>query len=257
MAMKNVTENVVIFAGRNGLDFSELRNGVLRIPEVTTRIREAQRILDGMSELNRIDLLNEIAADDETFFRNIQMKSLTAAIVQVGLFDRYLKTQRRPEFMIGNSNGDSALMVCSGQQTFSEMIRTSPALASIRAISEDRLADRVVVPFVAEPAPLLTGLSLTEYRAMAAQTSGQTVNGTFEYGPIGASAMDIKRVASALFHEEGLNRFINIGPVAAIRKSDFEKMAPEQIETLDSIDLDPMLGWFWSSVRTSSLSLAQ
>jgi hypothetical protein len=84
-----MTKNAVVFSGRNGLDFNDLRMGALRIPEVSLRLREAQAILDQNGI--EIDLLNVITSDDEYFFRNIKLKSLMAAVVQVGLFDRYLK----------------------------------------------------------------------------------------------------------------------------------------------------------------------
>ena len=120
----------VVFSGRNGLDFNELRTSVLRIPEVTIRIRQAQSILDTL-ELPKVDLFNVISADDDHFFRNIKLKSLAAAVVQIGLFDRYVKTQRRPDFMIGNSNGDAAMMVCAGLLTFEDLVRNSKRISDV------------------------------------------------------------------------------------------------------------------------------
>ena len=116
----------VVFAGRNGLDFLELRLGVVRIPDVSLRIREAQTILDSL-EIERVDLLGATITEDDSFFRNIKMKSLLASIVQVGLYDRLLKTQRPPDVLVGSANGDSALLVCAGQMTFEQMIKSSAA----------------------------------------------------------------------------------------------------------------------------------
>ncbi len=241
--------NAIVFSGRNGLDFSELRTSVLRIPEVTMRIRQAQTILDTL-ETPKVDFFNVICSDDEHFFRNIKLKSLAAAVVQIGLFDRYVKNQRRPDFMIGNSNGDSAMLVCAGLLTFEDMVRDSQAV--------DTLKPQTVIPMtpaeglVLVPAPLLAGLSLTEFRALEAT---QTETG-LTYSVTGDGAMDIKKVVSALNSERGVERFVNIGPSASVRGSDYKAIS-EEIESLDSIEVDPMLGWFWSSVRSSGIALAQ
>ena len=70
--------------------------------------------------------------------------------------------------------------------------------------------------------------------------------------------MDIKKIVSALNSERGVERFVNIGPASGIRTADY-KAINEDIESLDSIELDPMLGWFWRNVRTNTnpMSLAQ
>lgn len=245
------TKTAIVFSGRNGLDFSELRANVLRIPDVTIRIRQAQTILDSIihpTDLPKVDLMNVVAADDEAFFKNIKMKSLVSAVVQVGLYDRFCRTQKRPDFMIGNINGDSAMMVCSGRISFEEMVRTSQAVDTLRPAQND-----VVVPISAAlPAPLLSGLSLTEFGALQSTQSEEGLS----YSSVATNAMDIKKVVETLAAEHGVERYINIGPAAAMRTSDYKSVG-EDIESIDSIELDPMLGWFWRGIRQQSLAIAQ
>lgn len=241
------TLKAVVFAGRNGLDFSELRSSVLRIPEVTVRIRQAQSVLDTL-DLPKVDLFNVISSDDEGFYRNIKLKSLAAAVVQIGLFDRMCKTQRRPEYMIGNSNGESAMLVCAGLQSFDEMV--TAAMQPDAPTSMPAQSNLLPMPGIA--APLLSGLSLTEFRAVEAI---QTEQGLI-YGLLPESSMEIKKVAEALHQERGVNRFISIGPAAALRLSDYQDLGSEDVESLDSIEMDPMLGWFWKSLRPQGLALA-
>lgn len=238
--------SAVVFSGRNGLDFHELRIGALRIPEVVARVREAQKLLDAL-DLPRIDLFNVIAADDAVFFRNIKLKSLASAIAQVGLYDRYLKTQRRPEFMIGNSNGDSAMLVCANQSTFAELVEKSQALDTLRP-SEKVVALDVV------STPLLSGISLTEYQAFVAQAS---TDGKTEYVTLRDGFMDLKKVIAGLHEEFGLKRFVNIGPASSLRGSDYKSIGSGELEALDSIEMDPMLSWFWNCVRPQATVLAQ
>lgn len=282
----------VVFAGRNGLDVLELRLGVVRIPEVSLRIREAQRLLDQM-DIERVDLLGVIASDDESFFRNIKIKSLLAAIVQVGLYDRLLKTQRAPDVVVGNSNGDSALLVCSGQMTFERMVVESTALQTLQVRT---IADTVktaaapsqvsaaILPlpmgnhammgasaYAAGPAlplgsaaaiqafeapevdeaslsvlPSLTGVSLTEFRAFVRSDDGGMVEA-------GQPGMDLKRLVTDVVEHQGVTRYVNIGPASALPTAEYETIAEatgaDEVTIIDSIDLDPMLNWFWKQVR--------
>lgn len=275
----------VVFAGRNGLDFLELRLGTVRIPEVSLRIREAQRILDGQ-ESERIDLLGAIVADDESFFRNIKLKSLLSAIVQVGLYDRLLRSQRPPEVILGAGNGDSALLVCAGQMTFEQMILESQALQTLRPrlvavsanggseksdISSQASAAPGLLPVPGMQAPLeplpslvvgeaqslssfqaqgelpsLTGLSLTEFRAFS-----RSEDGTF--AELGQATMDLKKLISEIVEHQGVLRYINIGPAQTIQPLEYHQIADavgaDEVTVIDSIDLDPMLNWFWKQMR--------
>lgn len=297
----NAQSTGVVFAGRNGLDFLELRLGAVRIPEVSLRIREAQRLLDGM-EAERIDLLGATVSEDESFFRNIKVKSLLAAIVQVGLYDRLVKSQRAPDVLIGNSNGDSALLVCAGQMTFEQMITSSSALQTLQlrqnseplkaapiagatstlpagaypqnlavgmgagatAFSAGASAQLVpgatLVPgiaaiqaFDAETAesnvmelPSLSGVSLTEYRAFIRAEDGGMVE-------VGQPLMDVKRLIAEVVEHQAITRFINIGPALALATSEYEiigqSAGADEVTIIDSIDLDPMLNWFWKQMR--------
>ncbi len=242
----------IVFSGRNGLDFSELRTSILRIPEVTMRIRQAQAVLDTL-ELPKVDFFNVISSDDDTFFRNIKLKSLAAAVVQVGLYDRHVKNQRRPDFMVGNSNGDSAMLVCAGLMTFDDMVRNSQAVDTLKTQTVLQLPERLPSEgLVLVAAPLLAGVSLTEFRALEAVQTESALT----YSPTCDDAMDIKKIVEALYMERGVERFISIGPAGAVRATDYKAIS-EDIEALDSIEMDPMLGWFWKSVRSAGLSIAQ
>lgn len=261
----------VVFAGRNGLDFLELRLGAVRIPEVSLRIRDAQKILDAL-DVERVDLLGSTITEDESFFRNIKIKSLLAAIVQVGLYERLLKSQRAPEILIGNSNGDSPLLVCAGQMTFEDMVKNSAALQTLQPLPARETADGAPAPtslLAAVPlgllpgiqAPLatlsqqamptlpsLSGLSLTEFRAFLRNEDGSM-------SEVGQPVMDLKKLLTEVVEHQTISRFINVGPGAAINSNDYEAIGEaagaDEVTVIDSIDLDPMLNWFWKQMRPS------
>lgn len=270
-----------VFAGRNGLDFLELRLGVVRIPEVSLRIREAQAILDSL-EIERVDLLGMTVAEDESFFRNIKMKSLLAAIVQVGLYDRLLKSQRAPEVLVGNANGDSALLVCAGQITFEQMVKSSSAFQTLlpregvealtvaTAAASAAPATLGLLPGIQAPLhsptlensgespvlqvlPSLSGLNLTEYRAFVRSEGGMT--------EIGQAVMDLKKLLTEVVEHQGITRFMNVGPAQALASQEYEQIAElagaDEVTIIDSIDLDPMLSWFWKEMRPAVSGFAQ
>jgi hypothetical protein len=234
-------KNAVVFSGRNALDLNELRMNVVRIPEVTIRIRQAQKILDTVEGAEPVDLLALVSSDDELFFKNIKLKSLLAAIVQVGLFDRFAKSQRRPDFLVGTSNGDSAMKVCAGLLSFEEMVRGG----------QEEVKTNVVELMAAAPAPLLSGVSLNSFGALglAPNEAG--------YQPVKADAMELKTVLSTLHADFGVDRFINIGPTSALKGTEIKALGSDEIETLDSIELDPMLAWFWRGLDVSANTLNQ
>ena len=265
----NAQATGVVFAGRNGLDFLELRLGAVRIPEVSLRIRDAQKILDAL-DVERVDLLGSTVTEDESFFRNIKIKSLLAAIVQVGLYERLLKSQRAPEILIGNSNGDSPLLVCAGQMTFEDMVKNSAALQTLQPLPPRETAEGVSAPtslLAAVPlgllpglqAPLATlsqtamptlpslaGLSLTEFRAFLRNEDGSM-------SEVGQPVMDLKKLLTEVVEHQTISRFINVGPGAAINSNDYEAIGEaagaDEVTVIDSIDLDPMLNWFWKQMR--------
>lgn len=212
--------------------------------------------------------MGSLLIDDDAFFRNLKMKSLLAAIVQVGLFDRLLKTQRLPEVLVGNSTGDSALFVCAGKISFEEMVRSSSVLSTLRQREVVEAAPSnlgvLITPTsglpigLAQPLnrpqeennvtslPALSGANLTEYRAFHRGDIG-------EYTELGLPVMELTKLLTEIIEHQRIERFINIGPGETIGPSDCNHMAEaagtDEVTVMDSIDLDPMLNWFWREMR--------
>ncbi|MES2855503.1 MAG: hypothetical protein V4692_06560, partial [Bdellovibrionota bacterium] len=77
------------------------------------------------------------------------------------------------------------------------------------------------------------------------------------YLQIKADAMELKPVLATLHNDFGVERFINIGPSSALKGSDIKSLGSDDIETLDSIELDPMLSWFWRGATADANVLNQ
>lgn len=215
---------------------------MIRIPEVSMRIRQAQTILDSMG-LPPVDLFAVLSSDDEGFFHNIALKGLLAAIVQVGLYDRYIDSHPAPEFLVGSTNGDSALLFALGRISFEGMVRNSQAIPTLGPSDQ-------VVSLAVFPVPLLSGLSLVEYGAFEAKPNDL---GTTSYDLIQNTSMELKKIISSLHTDHGVSLFINFGPGSPLRISDYRMFGTGDLEAIDSIELDPMLSWFWRDQETGSL----
>lgn len=235
--------DAVLFNGANALDFQDIRTNVIRIPEVITRIRQAQKIWE-QNHSDGFDLANFIGSDDRIFMGNIKLKNLAACVVQVGLLDRLMKIRKRPGFLVGPQNGDSPLLVAAGLMTFEDMVRGSQALKVLRPTAPVQLAPQT---------PVLSGVSLTEYAAY--QWTPDADGGGYQMCE--TPMMELPKVIRRLIDENEVKQFVNIGPGNLL----LNRFEPEyellDLQVLESIDLDPMLNWFWPQMREHEVVRAQ
>lgn len=219
----------VIFNGINALDFEELRWNAIRVPEVLTRIKKAQTIWDQMN-LPSFDLLNFIGSEDKVFLNNIKLKSLASAIVQVGLFDRYLSKHDFPHFLVGDVNADSAVNVCLGLISFEELIINSMAVEPFKSSDQNQSSDK-----------FLSGVGLQKLKVYKCKAKKNLV----EYEEVELEDPSINKIIRHLVDEFKVKTYINIGPGSNFNqlRAHFEM---EDLLFLESIDQDPMLNWFWT-----------
>lgn len=228
----------ILFSGRSGLDHEAMRFASLRIPEVSMRVRAAQKILDReMSK--RIDLFGFINSDNQTFLGQPQWKSLSSAVVQLGLFDRYSRQRKVPSLMVGNSNGDSALHVAADILTFEEMIMGSEALKSPSSKIE-KVPEKDLLPV-----PRLTGALLNEYQLLKRGSAGH-------WKVLVDGSMDLSELVRHLVEESGVHQVINIGPQLTLDHGYLKDRFVMDFDFINSIDLDPMLTWYLRETSASA-----
>ena len=235
--------SALVFSGANGLDFCDLRMSVVRIPEVMGRIREAQKILDGL-DFPKTDFLNAICSSDESFERNPRLKKLAVAVVQVGLYDRYLKTQKKPDYFVGTTGADSAANVASGQMTFAELVLNSPGVESLK--TNERILTLVTALTSATDA-----FENERFALIGAKKDESADQPATKLLAVNEHFSELKQMVLSLNEEMGVTRFIHVGPAGGLKSFDYNQMGNDEIEALDSIELDPMLGWFWRANRGS------
>jgi hypothetical protein len=232
--------DALVFNGACNLDFQEIRTNVIRIPEVIARIREAQKIWDTLA-VTSLDLANFIASEDAVFLGHIKLKSFATAVVQVGLLDRYLKSNRLPEFVLGTINGDSALLVALGKVSFLELVAESSALTGTAGRPQPEASGGFELP-------VLAGVQLCEYGIYRRNEKG-------EYLRQMSDSREIERMLVELVDQYDVKKLLMIGPGNSIFKKILD-LTSRDVQVLESIDMDPMLSWFWSHLKENRLAIA-
>lgn len=222
----------VLFKGDNSLDFAEVRSQVLRVPEVMGRLQEAQGIWD-KAGLEPVNFYATMTAENEGFFASSCLKSLCLAIVQVGLYDRYLKKNQQPEFVVGNVRNDSSALVAAGIKSFRQLI-----LGSIAAGAEAEVEDSK--PKEVDGLPTLRGQSLPIFKVYRKLEIGYVEE------PI--ESMHVPKVIVRLAEEQSLKKLVSIGPGSVEMQLEERIGILEDVQFFESIDMDPMLSWFWQNV---------
>ncbi len=237
-------KEALVFGGANSLDFIDVRLGVLRIPEVSLKLQEAQQIWDRHynhdSFAHSFSFHTFLASDDSTFFNNIVLKKLCLSIVQIALADRYRRHFRSPECYIGNIQNDSALTVVCGRQSLAQFIMAN---SGVELPNDDEMSNLA----------LLNGQALPRYQTFQREIVDTEDNEHFI--PVCDPEMKLLAAIEHAIDEKDVRKLIHVGP-GQLERFIVEALEPRELQIVESIDVDPMLGWFWRDMRHSAFSTA-
>ncbi|MEM7646544.1 MAG: hypothetical protein AAF203_06530 [Pseudomonadota bacterium] len=218
----------LLFSGRRGLDDLVLRESVLRIPEVSRRLNEAQKLIESLlpEECEDIDFFSHLQSSEDVFGSKQKLKSLLSSIVQIGLFDRYVRYRNRPEILVGPFNGCSAMLVCADRQSFGEFIAESEFFQDL-AGTEKKMTH-------------LSGLKIEKYGVLCWNNEGAYEDYSFE-------AKEVSTIMQDLQQENLFQNCVLVGPHTQFRTEEFVDAGLNDIQMVNSIDMDPILSSFWRS----------
>lgn len=218
----------VLFAGRRGLDDSRIRQSVLRIPEVSRKLKKVQAHVDSLlGEQRSLDLISHTLSPDEEFSARPELRALIAGSVQVGLFDRFTRFHSRPQFLVGCINGASPLRVCSQEDNLEEFVLRSELFKSRETKG---------------PIPTqLTGLSLEEFAIYSWNDQSS------QYERVDTRSKDAIYIIDNLSQENKINQCIHVGPCCDFLRQDFADKGLVEVPAMSSIEMDPILNSFWKS----------
>lgn len=214
--------SVLLFGGRSLLDKPGIRENFLRIPEVSTVLREAQKELDA-AKWTKFDLLAFVQAEDNEFYSNTLWKDLVVQLVQIGLYKRLQKSLLKPKFLIGRSGGISALDVCLGQQTVSGLLASFQIESEIKKQAEQNQ-------------DILVGQKLELSKLYV-------FNGEMYEESLGGKS------TTSLLEEISKDHLIH--QVIALGVSEMPVEESSIFHVMDSLALDPLLSWILPHLKAA------
>lgn len=239
-----IMSQVIVFGGNNSLDFSDIRYRVLRIPEVSMIIEEAQEIWDKATD-REFTFHQFLSAEDLVFYRNPLLKSLSLSIVQLGLFKRFLRLNSNPEFLVGNLKSNGPISVAAGLKSLNDLVLSSEALQVPRPLSMIRSVDEIT----------LQGQALPEF-----QTFAKSINSSMDseqsqkifYSPILKASYNVTAQLTHLIENKSVRKIVHIGPGAIDKSTLFSDYNLHDVQITESIDMDAHLAWFWQNMKEAS-----
>lgn len=236
----------VVFAGVSALEQGAQRQMVLRIPEVSMHLKKAQAILEARGK--KIDLNMFLSGSETLFLSNLSARTLLAAIVQWSLYQRYLKFHAVPEFLMGPSNGDSALRVALGELSFEELVVHSQFSSDGgRRLQLVQSGDDLQ----------LAGMALTEYRVFK-KVSGTDQSGKVQFEAVKeGSEMELAKLVLKTASVYSLSSLVNIGPGGTLALQLIQqKLRMVDVPISESIELDPLMSALWEQQKQLEVGLA-
>lgn len=226
----------ILFSAHTNIDFQETREGVLRIPEVQAKIREAQRILDKLMGKPE-DLAVHICCEDEQFWAKNKLRKIATGVVQLALLERWQKRNPQIEAVVGINSKESPLQVVTGEKSLADYIA-------------DNLSDEVVEESYTMEGELIlcSGVKKANYIYFIKDHEANYIEGE--------TSIDPEELVLTLYEEHGVGRFINVGPGENLIHSTDEGLIGYDLRVEDVISTDPMLLWFIQESKASPLALA-
>ncbi len=245
--------DALVFGGANALDFADVRLGVIRIPEVSLKIEEAQELWDRNCG-SGFSFHHFLASEDAVFFKNLSLKTLSLAVVQLGLYDRFKRIFHRPQVLVGNVKNDSAMLVAAGLMSFQELIMASRACHMVRPLAHlqpvgDLVLNGPILPQYQAYERLVVNVASAASASQdgAAESTLASVD-AIRMTSLGDADMSLRKVLERVVDERRLERIIHVGP-GLIDRAVIAEFEARDLQIVESIDIDPMLGWFWRDIN--------
>lgn len=221
--------SVLVFTGRSAVDGEDFRWQLLRVPEVSSVLKEVQGILDATasssSRANK-DLVMLLQSDNKDYLSSGLWRSFLAQVVQIGLFRRYQKLHSHPRFLVGEAGGFSAFSVCLGKASLFEAVM---AFTEELNQKEEQLKNH----------DILIGHSLES------ATACERLNGNYEVIFEGKQKADL---LVSLNKDYLLDQVITLGSSAFI-SADREQFG--ELAIVESVVMDPLLSWLLPYLRAA------
>lgn len=218
--------SVLVFGGRSALDSEQFRWQLLRVPEVSLVLKEAQKYVDQYCE-NPRDLGAFLLSDNSYFLSSTLWRDFSSQVIQVGLFKRYQKNAPQPRFVIGGTSIISALNVCFTEKTIEMMVQDFSQMLQERSEKE-------------QTENFLVGQSMENLKAYEATSLGLNVL---------AENKNRTDLLYDICKDHIIDQVISIGSHKLIAQDRQEETS--DLAVMESVSMDPMLSWLWPYLQSA------
>jgi hypothetical protein len=228
-------ETAVLFGDPQVFDQLEIRQSLIRIPEVSLKIREAQSFLD-TEDGGSVDLFQLFHISEEDFKVKRQVRTFLLELVQIALFERFKTRHGYPRLLVVPKEHNLVLKVIIQQIGMEEYLDKRLRLFKLQVPVVERFQTAETAQF---------------YLVVEALNQNGKVN--FEQAQVEAESLT--QLIEDLSEKYDTERLVHVGPGRAGLKIFWKEAFLRRFQFLDSIEVDPMLNWFWTpQLRVTALS---
>lgn len=211
---------VVVFSGRHSLNDDVLRANLIRIPEVLSEIKGAQKILDQMEI--QTDLLEQMSLPTEEFCRKLAVRAALTNIVQVALYKRWQR-----------SDGTHRAIVAREGYASPEALLDTDASA-LKSWLMEVFEQKNVFALNTD----ISGLQFENYTYF--------VNGDKQF-----SSSSLEDLLTQILKTSSIQQIICLDPGKAFLGADLrEHFRNKNVAVADIFEMDPALSWFWPTQKS-------
>lgn len=208
----------------------EVRQSLIRIPEVIIRLKELQRAMDNNQNSAQFDILNLVVATDY-FSLDEKLRSVIDKTIQLGLIDRHLrKNGRKIDVLIGAEGTENLFAVALGNAKVEDLLAQSGWGKDEALINEPIQSSENLV--------LLKGQASQKFFVYAPSAE------TSEFKPISETGDSLENIMAKLVDSHKIERLAVIDPVESCESFLRGSVVRERIEIFCTIQSDPFLTWY-------------
>lgn len=212
--------NLILFSGRHSLNDQQIRQNLIRVPEVLIEIKYAQKILD--EEGSTLDLLEQMSLPSEDFCRRLAVRACLTLLAQVGLYRRWKSNNPKESTQLIFRTGYASpeiLLEGLRPRAYRKWLREIFSQDNVYTLSDD-ISNLKFEDYICRDGKetLFQAESLDEILTLASRSEQ------------GVQVLSL--VPGQCFFSAGL-------------QAQFEK---QSISVADLFQVDPKLDWFWSEM---------
>ena len=229
----------ILFSGVATLDHREIRQSLIRIPEVIQKIKQAQSVIDQITNYS-FDLHNCMLDDNQFLNSHPKIRRVLVNVVQLALYERHIKSHAKPHFFVGSLCNLSAIEHCLGFSYFDEYVRS----VWFQDLDQSENGEEAFE----------TESKYQDIQKVHMIYNRKNFYYIYEFLPMGEGVTEAKKIDEAdscekiiskLIQKFEVKQIVNLAPADMLLSPMQNPFLLEDIQLFNTIEIDPMLSWFY------------